>query len=99
MGNDSRSSAAGVANTVGRGPVPATGHALEHVAEVDDEGAVDRGRGDPTARTSHLEPPERVLRQDRDEPVVGVLADAPSFVDARRAAGSGRCGTARAARP
>ena len=67
----------GVAHPVRSRSVEATGHAFEHVAEIDDERAGNRRCGDPAVAAAHLEPAGVVLTENRDEPVVGVLADAP----------------------
>ena len=72
-----RSPLARVAHAVRRRAVTPARHALEHVAEVHDERVGDRRRRDPTVATAHLEPAGRVLREDREQAVVGVLADAP----------------------
>ena len=62
---------------MGRRSVEAAGHPVEHVADVADEGVRDGRRVNPAARRFHLQSPGIVLPQHRQQPVVGVLADAP----------------------
>eukprot|EP01139_Manchomonas_bermudensis_P022052 Amastigsp_a686828_5.p2 type:complete len:259 gc:universal Amastigsp_a686828_5:838-1614(+) len=57
--------------------VKAAGHAVEHVADVANKGALDRRRLDPPPRGLDLEPSDGVLVQEREETVVAVLADTP----------------------
>ncbi len=80
-GNDSRPCGASVgAHPVGRRAVPAAGEAVEHVADVADQGVRAGGHVDPGAvGPSHLQAAERVLGQQGQEPVVGVLGHAPAL--------------------
>jgi hypothetical protein len=71
-------------DAVRRRSVEAAGHAIEHVADVADEAALDRRRIDPAAGRLHLQAADVVLQQHRQEPVVAVLADAPARVGSRR---------------
>ncbi|HZR51506.1 MAG TPA: hypothetical protein VFB06_18580 [Streptosporangiaceae bacterium] len=76
--------AAEVAHPVRRGPVPAPGHAVQHVADVADERAGDWRRVDPAFRRGDLEAPAVVLGEQGKQPVVGVLAHSPARVPRRR---------------
>src|SRR3546814_14714330 len=66
-----------VAHAVRRREVPAAGETIQHVADVADQGARQRRRGDPALGRLHLQPAVPVLRQQGQETVVAVLADAP----------------------
>ena len=67
-----------VADTVGRGAVPAAGEPLEHVAEVAHDGTRRRGHVDPAAVDgAHLESAEPVLGEQCQQAVVGVFAHPP----------------------
>ena len=73
-----------VAHPVRRRPVSTAGHALEHVAEVDDERVRDGRCRDPALGAADFEAAGGVLDEDREQPVVGVLADAPPNGPVRR---------------
>src|SRR3546814_20516447 len=64
--------------------VPAAGEAVEHVADVADQRAGQRRRGDPALRRLHLPAAVRVLGQQRAQAVVAVLADAPVLLTIAR---------------
>ena len=70
-----------VAHAVRCGAIAAIRQALEHVAEVAHERARDRRRLDPAIARADLEATAVVLREDREQAVVGVLADAPRLLD------------------
>jgi len=65
-----------------RAPIQPAGHAVEHVADVADEGILDRRRLDPAGGGAHLQAADAVLAQQRQEAIVGVLADAVAHVKA-----------------
>jgi hypothetical protein len=70
--------AAEVADPVRRRPVPAAGQPVQHVADVADERAGDRRGLDPALRRGDLQAAAVVLGEQRQQPVVGVLADPPA---------------------
>src|SRR3546814_20161376 len=72
-----------VAHAVRRREVPAAGETIQHVADVADQGARQRRRGDPALGRLHLQPAVPVLRQQGQETVVAVLADAPRSEERR----------------
>src|SRR3546814_8382695 len=76
--------AAVVAYAVRRREVPAAGEAVEHVADVANQRAGQRRRGDPALRRLHLQAAVRVLGQQREQAVVAVLADAPVLLTIAR---------------
>jgi len=62
---------------VRRRPVPAAGQPVEHVADVADERAGDGRCPDPAFRRGDLQAAAVILGEQRQQPVVGVLADPP----------------------
>ncbi len=78
-GNESRSPVPGVADPVRCRAVPPTRETLEHVAQVADERSGPRYDVDPALGRLDLKPTRIVLGEDREQSVVGVLADAPLF--------------------
>jgi len=61
-------------------PIPPATDSFEHVAEVAHERAGDRGSFDPSVGCANLETTRGVLSEQGEEPVVGVLGDAPGTV-------------------
>src|SRR3546814_10805651 len=64
--------------------VPAAGEAVEHVADVANQRAGQRRRGDPALGRLYLQAAVRVLGQQRAQAVVAVLADAPVLLTIAR---------------
>ena len=70
--------AAEVADPVRRGSVPAPGQAVEHVADVADQGPWEGRRVDPALGRGDLKAAAVVLGEQGQQPVVGVLAHSPA---------------------
>src|SRR5262245_36940916 len=75
---------AGIAHPMRGGTERAPGHAVEHVADVADERPRHWRRGDPARSRADLQAADVVLEEDRQQTIVGMLADAPTTGIARR---------------